>query len=61
MKKILRVSEVAKIFEVTPYTVRLWLREGILEGIKPEGTKAWRIPRESVEKLVNQKYGGNNE
>lgn len=58
MKRFLNVKEVANIFDVKPLTVRFWLREGILEGVKPEGTKAWRIPRESVEKLVQTKYGG---
>lgn len=61
MKKMMTVKEVAEIFEVQPITIREWLRNGILQGVRPPGTKAWRVPRESVEKLVNTKYGGSNE
>lgn len=61
MKKMMTVPEVAKVFEVQPFTVREWLRNGILEGVRPPGTKAWRIPREAVEKLAQTKYGDTDE
>jgi excisionase family DNA binding protein len=56
-KKLVTVREAALIFEVKEITIREWCREGILEAIKPPGTKAWRIPRESIEKLAQKKYG----
>lgn len=56
-KKLVTVKEAAEIFEVQPFTIREWCRDGRLEAIKPPGTKAWRIPRESIDKLVQIKYG----
>ena len=57
MKKILSVRETAEVFNVSEYTVREWCRTGILEANKPVGTKSWRIPRESVEKLAQIQFG----
>lgn len=39
----LTVAEVAARLQVTPLTVRRWLRSGALEGISPEDRAACRI------------------
>ena len=57
MKYMLNVKEAAEVFDVSEFTIREWCREGILEAVKPPGTKSWRIPRQSIEKLVQTKYG----
>lgn len=57
MKKMMSTKEAAEYFGVTPFTIREWCKDGTLKAVKPPGTKSWRIPRESVEKLVQTKYG----
>lgn len=50
------VDEVAGIFSVTAYTVREWLKEGLLHGIKlPSG--GWRIQHSEMVRFANAKYG----
>lgn len=56
----LTVSEVAGIFAVTPATVRKWLRDGELSGIKLAGDK-WRIQQSEITRYANKKYGDGNE
>ena len=51
-----KVSEVAKRFHVSPYTVREWLNTGNLKGGKINGHN-WRIPRSEVERLARELYG----
>ena len=57
-EKMLTVSDVAQLFEVTPYTVREWLKAGKLEGAKlvPFGGQ-WRIPHSAVVAFANKQYG----
>jgi len=52
----LKVSEVAKMFDVTPYTVRVWLKDGTLEGIKIGKGHYWRIPMSAARDLAQRKY-----
>ena len=42
-------EQVAQIFQVKETTVRLWLRRGLLKGIK--AGHSWRIPRRAVEEF----------
>jgi excisionase family DNA binding protein len=56
-EKLYRVSEVAALFEVTPATVRIWLNEGILQGIKIGRGHYWRIPASAVEELATSRWG----
>jgi len=46
----LKVSEVARIFRVTPETVQRWIREGRIKGIRVE--KWWRVPVHEVKRLM---------
>lgn len=49
----LTVAEVAALLRVKDETVRTWLRDGDIRGIKA-GTRQkahWRIPRSEIDKL----------
>lgn len=46
MEPLLTVSEAAVVLRVTEYTVRKWLRKGVLKGRKIEGV--WRISRHEL-------------
>lgn len=53
----LSVSKVAQIFDVSPYTVREWLKsteEGSLQGIKIQGH--WKVRESEVNRLAKEKY-----
>lgn len=52
----LNVNEVATRFRVSPRTVRRWLRQGLVRGIKlgaqdARGRTGWRIPLSEVERI----------
>lgn len=52
---LLTVSQVANIFQVTKATVRLWLNNDKIQGIKVN--THWRIRQSEVTRLANQLYG----
>lgn len=53
---LLTPARVATIFGVTPYTVRTWLKDGTIQGIKlPSGH--WRIAQSEVKRYANTKFG----
>lgn len=54
---LMKVSEVAKLFDVQPATVRDWLKTGVIRGIKIGGGHYWRIPRSAVEELATHRHG----
>lgn len=56
---LLTVPEVARFFNVTPYTIRVWLSDGKLKGSKPGG-KYWRIELKEVRRLAKEKYSDGN-
>lgn len=49
-----KVSEVAKIFNVSRQTVLYWIKSGTIKAVKP--VKDYRISEEEVERL-KQTYG----
>lgn len=51
-RKLLTPDEVAEYLQIPVRTVRLWLREGSLKGIKVK--TLWRIPEEELEKFLRQ-------
>lgn len=55
--KLLKVREVADMFSVTPATVREWLNDGTLEGIKIGQGHYWRIPLKNAKALATQRHG----
>jgi len=46
------VSEVADRLDVKESTVRTWLRQRTMTGIKIGNGKAWRIPRTEIERMT---------
>ena len=50
------VEQVAEFFQVTPYTVRDWLKNNILSGTKLNG-RLWRVRKSEVVRFANEKYG----
>lgn len=49
------VEDVATIFAVKPYTVRNWLKDGSLRGIKVNNQ--WRVQKSVVEAFAQAMYG----
>lgn len=60
-EKLYKVSEVAQLFEVTSGTVRIWLNDGTLRGIKIGKGHYWRVPASAVEELATSRWGSNDE
>ncbi|MDQ3656085.1 MAG: helix-turn-helix domain-containing protein [Chloroflexota bacterium] len=52
MDKLLTVAEVAEQLSVTEETVRRWLRDGRLEGVRLSRRAGWRIRQSSVDELL---------
>lgn len=57
---MLKVPEVARMFGVEPATVREWLKDGTLRGMKIGKGHYWRIPKSAAVELANRKYGDNS-
>jgi excisionase family DNA binding protein len=51
-EKLLTPDAVAKMLEVSPATVRIWLRNGTLRGLKVGAGRLWRISEGSVEEFL---------
>lgn len=51
-KKLLTPEEVAEYLRIPVRTLRYWLREGRLKGVKV-GTQ-WRIPEEELERFLGE-------
>lgn len=55
-ERMYTVTEVADRLRVHPQTIREWLREGTLEGVRLGGTKAgWRVSGSEVERYLNER------
>jgi len=52
-EKLLSPEEVAERLGVTPNTVRTWLRDGSLKGIKL-GRKIWRVNETELQKFLSR-------
>ncbi|MCC7366822.1 MAG: helix-turn-helix domain-containing protein [Chloroflexi bacterium] len=49
----LTVPEVAERLRMNPETIRVWLRDGRLRGVRPGGKRAgWRIPESEVRRIL---------
>jgi excisionase family DNA binding protein len=51
-EKFLTPDSVAKMLEVSPATVRIWLRNGTLKGLKVGAGKLWRISEEDIQDFL---------
>lgn len=54
---LMKVREVADLFDVTPATVRVWLADGTIRGIKIGKGHYWRIPQSAAIELANKRHG----
>ncbi len=53
MEKMLKVNEVAERARVNPETVRRWLRDGELRGVRiGPGRGSYRVPESEVERIL---------
>jgi excisionase family DNA binding protein len=50
--KLLSPDAVAKLLDVSPATVRIWLRNGTLKGLKVGAGKLWRISEEDIQDFL---------
>jgi len=51
-KEYYSVEELAKKFDKTPYTIRVWLRNGVIKGRRLG--KYWYIPTRSISTLLEE-------
>ncbi len=56
-EKLLTPDAVAKLLDVSPATVRIWLRNETLKGIKVGGGKLWRISEGAVKEFLHAGEG----
>lgn len=54
--EFLTVSQIAKRLSMSPQTVRTWIEDGMLRGIRVR--KVWRVPRQDFERLLASLEGG---
>jgi excisionase family DNA binding protein len=54
--EFLTVSEIAKRLSMSPQTIRTWIEEGMLRGIRVR--KVWRVPRADFEELLASLQSG---
>lgn len=54
---LMKVREVAELFDVQPATIRQWLADGDIRGVKIGKGHYWRIPKSEVTRLATQRYG----
>lgn len=52
-ESLLKISQVARIFKVSPRTVRGWIKDGKLKAEKTPG-KQWRIPYSEITKKFGE-------
>jgi len=57
-EKLYKPETVAEMLDMSPHTVRAWLREGTIKGIKVAG-KVWRIKQSELDRLLQE--GGQGE
>ena len=54
--KLLSPEKVAELLDVSPHTIRAWLRDGTMKGIKLGG-KMWRVREKDLEEFLRQGEG----
>jgi len=47
------VRQAAEMLNVTPTTIRLYLRKGVFESAKKTRGTRWQIDREEIEAVIN--------
>lgn len=54
--RMLKTSEVARIFDVKVYTVRQWIRDGRMSAVET-ATGRYRVKESEVKRFANERYG----
>ena len=49
---LLTVPEAAQALRVTPWTLRKWLNEGTLQGVRPRPGGRWRVPQSALDRIA---------
>lgn len=55
LDQLYTVKQVAQMFQVSDYTVREWIKTGLLQGIKINSR--WKVARKQLVILAHNKYG----
>lgn len=57
VEKLLTPEDAAELLQVSPVTVRGWLRKGVIKGTKVGGGRLWRISEETINEFVKASQG----
>jgi excisionase family DNA binding protein len=55
--KLLTPEDAARLLQVSPDTVRGWLRKGVIKGTKVGGGRLWRISESTIGEFVKASRG----
>lgn len=55
--KLLTTEDAAKMLQVSPDTVRGWLRRGVIKGTKVGDGRLWRISESTIDEFVKAAQG----
>lgn len=55
VEKYYSTKYVAEMFDVTGWTVREWLKAGILQGIKINGI--WKVTETELTRFIRERHG----
>jgi len=50
--KLLTPADAARLLQVSPDTVRNWLRKGVIKGTKVGSGRLWRISETTIDEFV---------
>lgn len=56
IEPLLTTQQCADLFGVSQETIRSWLKDGRLNGIKPTGT--WRVRESEIKRFIDENHGG---
>jgi len=56
-EKLLTPEDAASLLQVSPGTVRKWLRKGAIKGTKVGAGKLWRISESTIDEFVKAAQG----
>lgn len=51
IEKGYNVNETARLLAIKPRTVRKWIKEGIINAAKIEGTRRWIVSEDEIRRL----------
>lgn len=50
--KLLTVGETAVMLRTSPSTIRRWIKQGKLAGVKPSGARHYLVPKDQIETFL---------